>query len=168
MVPVLDGCRKSSWPPSQVQESATCDISLPHRGLHSSAELGLQLHVHTGHVFLFIPRILYLYLDVRKMKRLGGGDGWAGYLRHEIEMEEVQRQGNGPVLILHHTHARTCTHTHSLGHAAQRVYSGLYGREGACAEMWRRGARPVCPPHTNANGSAQSATFHIQTKGTIP
>lgn len=66
---------------------------------------------------LFIPRILYLYLDVRKMKTLRGWDGWAAYLRHEMEMEEVQQRGNGPVPILHHTH----THTHSLGHAAQPV-----------------------------------------------
>lgn len=36
-------------------------------------------------------------------------------------------------------------------HATQRVYSGLCGREGVCAEMVKPGLRPVCLPHTNIN-----------------
>lgn len=164
-------CSKSSWSPSQWKNlqlhphQLACDIIHHHRGRHPICEPELQLHVPGVHVFLFISQILYLYSDVQKMMMLCSWEGWAAYLRHEIEMEEVQQQGNGSVPILHLTHART--HTHNLGHAAQRVYSGLCGCESVCAEMLKRGARSVCLPHTNINWSAQAATshrFHIQTK----
>lgn len=93
------------WKNLQLQpHRLACDIIHHHRGPHRSGEPELQLHVHVGHVFLFIPHILYLYLEVRKMKTRCGWDGWVAYRRHEIEMEEVQQQGNGPVPILHHTH----------------------------------------------------------------
>lgn len=75
---------------------------------------------------------VYLYVySLSLFGCLGNEDasgGWAqraAYIRHEIEMEEVQQQGNDFLPILHHAH----THLNAWWHAVLRAL-------GVCVCVW--------------------------------
>lgn len=89
---------------------------------YQETERKQELNTHTHRAYLYVYSINSLCLfgclgNEEVQKRFQGWDHWAAYIRHEIEMEEVQQQGNDSLPILHHTltDAHTGTHTYTLG-----------------------------------------------------
>lgn len=88
---------------------------------YQETERKQEPNAHTHRAYLYVYSINSLCLfgclgNEEVQKRFQGWDHWAAYIRHEIEMEEVQQQGNDSLPILHHTltDAHTGTHTYTL------------------------------------------------------